>query len=1357
LAINLRVTEIGEFVKHYSCERRLKLDLDSDIERSLPFFSRLLNPIDPVLQISGGMREDGWEKQLRDQGVESLFASGEEANFSDLVGKLHNISRDQNYYAREVSLDASIGVCDLSGRVDFLLILWEKGRPKLRVVECKGSRKDKTAFRIQVALYQLMLKECLKNACIDNSNFNWSEVDIESVVARINEDNNLNQSILSLAPLDLTVDMSDCLRLLKKDGAIDRINSSDFSDIEYCLDAKCDSCVKNVYCISEASRKHDLQLIDLKISEINTLKRDKVRSLKELAELENNPASLKSLERNRDFSSDIHEVILKAKTRFANLPMVESPPQPNYSVQPLPNASIPHVPAYTIDGVDLIRVYLSVDYDYVENRIGGLSAHIAVGDRELEIPFGDDKKPLASISERNNESGDICEVSEDSYISFVKTRKWKEDYEAATTEETKLIEFFFNKLYGILPKVSNSTHAPIHFYVWSRSEITRLIEACTRSDSNLLWHLQQLMGCRESLEELVFTCLSDEISRNYATAWTGKGLAVNASLIWFGKRFHWLRELNGKIVELDRIFEQDIFDFKSTLGVEEDGSWSDEGEGRAQRVEIRSRFYDSLPVPYWYAAWDELSGDVRSNDQRVKGAVKRYNRVAGNLELLKKYLLTRCEALRWLEERLKFKDRKISKQSADLRELAQFSLNVNTLQHAARDFLVLDHHVKKNDWLYKLAIPPIPRIKNGRSLPLKNIVPLDGKQKNFKAELDGSSISLDRQELMNLGSFSEGSFARLVPHSGNLAESQRIYNILYGSFTVVVKSIDWSNGLVLLDGIPSRPSRYVLASFPKTGDDGVIEFATLEESLSDFISGGVEKRLMDGIKGGYVYEWFRPTHPIIPHEPTIDGDLKKQLENIASDLLLSKGVGADQVQAICDGIESKVQLLLGPPGTGKTTTTSISIFCRLLSKPQTKLVFVSANTHRAVDNLLIALNDRLDGFSEVAGRHDGALGEVKFFKLNRELEEECPDAIKELSYKECAKEFNASHGEEVFIVGSTVSYLLRFIKTLNQYAKYSGSKHGAQIDLLIIDEAGMMLFPHFLALASLLKESGQCMLAGDHRQLAPIVAHDWENEDRPPVVAYQPHNSAYEAIQRLKRKNELSDQQVLESPLIYSFRLPPLVRQLISHVYRTKDEIELEGRAEGGVLIEAGKAKDLSALWECDTGVFLISHDESSSTKSNTTEADIVRLLIESANLDTLPTNSVAVVTPHRAQRTMLVESLNEYSEWVGTINTVEKLQGGERSTVIVSATASDISTISASAEFLLDLNRSNVAFSRTIHRLIVVCSNNLLNYIPPEIQHYQSSMLWKMLREYCSVELFSQKVGSCELVVSTCQSKNLD
>ena len=44
------------------------------------------------------------------------------------------------------------------------------------------------------------------------------------------------------------------------------------------------------------------------------------------------------------------------------------------------------------------------------------------------------------------------------------------------------------------------------------------------------------------------------------------------------------------------------------------------------------------------------------------------------------------------------------------------------------------------------------------------------------------------------------------------------------------------------------------------------------------------------------------------------------------------------------------------------------------------------------------------------------------------------------------------------------------------------------------------------------------MLAGDHRQLSPIIAHDWDNEDRPPAVLYQPFASAYRAIQTIWQK-----------------------------------------------------------------------------------------------------------------------------------------------------------------------------------------------------------------------------------------------
>jgi hypothetical protein len=87
-------------------------------------------------------------------------------------------------------------------------------------------------------------------------------------------------------------------------------------------------------------------------------------------------------------------------------------------------------------------------------------------------------------------------------------------------------------------------------------------------------------------------------------------------------------------------------------------------------------------------------------------------------------------------------------------------------------------------------------------------------------------------------------------------------------------------------------------------------------------------------------------------------------------------------------------------------------------------------------------------------------------------------------------------------------------------------------------------------------------------------------------------------------------------------------------------------------------------------------------------------------------------------------------------IDTVERLQGDERPTVIVSATASDASAIGRSVEFILNLNRANVAFSRTEDRLIVVCSQTLLDHMPVEVEHYESALLWKSLRALCVREV---------------------
>ena len=74
--------------------------------------------------------------------------------------------------------------------------------------------------------------------------------------------------------------------------------------------------------------------------------------------------------------------------------------------------------------------------------------------------------------------------------------------------------------------------------------------------------------------------------------------------------------------------------------------------------------------------------------------------------------------------------------------------------------------------------------------------------------------------------------------------------------------------------------------------------------------------------------------------------------------------------------------------------------------------------------------------------------------------------------------------------------------------------------------------------------------------------------------------------------------------------------------------------------------------------------------------------------------------------------------------------------------------TISARARFLRDLNRSNVAFSRARERLIVICSQSLLTHIPPEVEHYDSALLWKSLRAFCSRRFFTTSVGGHDVQV---------
>jgi len=406
------------------------------------------------------------------------------------------------------------------------------------------------------------------------------------------------------------------------------------------------------------------------------------------------------------------------------------------------------------------------------------------------------------------------------------------------------------------------------------------------------------------------------------------------------------------------------------------------------------------------------------------------------------------------------------------------------------------------------------------------------------------------------------------------------------------------------------------------------------------------------------------------------------------------------------------------------------------------VVLLSAHTHTALDNLL----ERIDRYREAFARHAAAAGRrshtVKLVKVHTNdpsqhvvggSVENLPAVL--LGGKKKLSELTTG---AVLVIGGTTAGLLKLATAVEKLKTYNAGA-GLCGSLLVVDEASMMVFPHFLALATLVAPDGQILLAGDHRQLAPITAHDWEAEDRPPAVLYQPFASAYDAVRRIIGTTDLQGRSVVPptaarwSGLRLTFRLPPVVRELIARIYR-RDRIELTGLARQVNASTAFSESAWGEVWRWNVGLFLAVHDEAGSRRSNAVEVAIVEQLLSAA--PTLPAGSVAVITPHRAQRSLLATRLAAHTGpggAVGVIDTVERLQGGERPTVVVSGTVSDPTAVAANAGFVLNLNRANVAFSRVQDRLVVVCSRSLLDHIPAEVEHYESAALWKALRDLCS------------------------
>jgi hypothetical protein len=1297
----VRVTQIGEYIRHHSCERRFKLDQDNRaLTKALPFFYTLSSAMDPALAEAGRQREHEWQARLTQAGLRDIGSrnASEAMSWATFAARAAALPPGTAAFAREIEVMGEVGAFRLIGRIDFALVLWRNGQPVLRLVECKASRRDQTYQRVQLALYRLLVPDPVA----------------ECVVARIDAETNQAQDILALPPLDLTLETADALAMLDPKGPLQALLPREIDEIPYQLDSKCDDCAFNVYCLPEAARRRDLELLGMGAGEARALRTAGIMNIDALAALTAESESAQSAQADPAFGASLDVLVQKAKARMTTLPGGKADPE-GREVSALPDAGSGHLPPHVTSGQRLARVFLSVNFDYIENRVGAVAAHVTRSDRPLSTLFAADDagkwRPDPDVREQWKDTDGVFQdrPMQGTEIVGIIAKPWTGDFEHDSASEARMLSGFFQKVVAALAEFCPEGRAPIHFYVWSQNEISRLVESCARAGGDLLGSLQELLGCREGLEQLLSSSLSEEVNRRYALGWTSRGLAAAAGLRWYGRAFHWTRHVGEETVALDRIFREGIFDFQTMLPYDDDGHWDAQGPYK-HLFEVRAAFGDALPAPYWRAYWGTLPDpEATGTDVRVRTALRAYT-AAGKPNLLRAYLKARVQALRWIEEGIRDKNTELVKPSVEIAKLPSFTLGVGDAARAALDFLRLEQHVAANVWLTGHFLPPARRVPMGRTLPVRDVHAVC--ENEVAATLDLTGYPVDKEALQVRSGVGVGAFIRLSPCAEDPKRGQTLGQLLRGGSTGRIETLDWVTGAITLRISPyRRESRYIWPSRAWPVGCASYARATLDESVTDFVAGRIDSRLTDGF-GSHVARWFDPAHPEIPIQRALPPAQMAQYERLLADLNFGHGpLTPDQRAAALAGLNARVQLLQGPPGTGKTQTTAAALLLRIAARLiPGDIVLVTGNTHTAVDTLLERVRSLLPACAERM-------------------------ALPPLCIEKTDGAPLASSPNVVQVLGGTPNALLKL-----------GQSQDLQTSLLVVDEASMMVLPHFLAVVSMVNPDGAILLAGDHRQLAPILAHDWEREERPPARQYRPHVSAYEAVRALKRDSDVPDAAITRSALTYTFRLPPVLRDLIGRLYQL-DGLTLTGREDHPPALknppapnsgEVGMGGSGGQLWQClwqnETGLFLVVHDERGSRQSNPVEAQIIQEILEAAGAN-LPPKSVGVVVPHRAQRGLLQASLRDRAA-VDVIDTVERFQGGERETMFVSATASDPSVIADRAEFLLGLNRANVAFSRARKRLVVVCSASLLASVPPQTDHYAEAFLWKSLRALCSQQI---------------------
>ncbi|KAK4516584.1 uncharacterized protein ATC70_011559 [Mucor velutinosus] len=461
--------------------------------------------------------------------------------------------------------------------------------------------------------------------------------------------------------------------------------------------------------------------------------------------------------------------------------------------------------------------------------------------------------------------------------------------------------------------------------------------------------------------------------------------------------------------------------------------------------------------------------------------------------------------------------------------------------------------------------------------------------------------------------------------------------------------------------------------------------------------------------------------------PTSNDYIDIRNNSRAQQLLDEFAMSSSQKHISTSIFERRLQIIWGPPGSGKTEFLALFINWYIkcfndqhANKSKELMIGVTAFTRDAIVNLL----KRIEKVQQQHGLSD--LFSIMY--VNKDGGEALEGSnIMCVEWKDSIKTINKlkkATSIKIYVVGATVWGWDRIRSNWKRF-KQKGC------DIMILDESTQLLVSDaILAIACLSKPNGKLIIAGDHMQLGPIIKNSYSDIpssiDDPLLYGsiqqclMRTHeNHAIPAREFLLKKGALHDFGPNTLQLKDNWRMNNELNSFFQQIYGpdyTSRFPETKLQLDWTRPQQHHHASIIQAILDPLKSISLVKLQQPPvATNAVENEANIVQQLV-SAYLDSniRPKPSVMIVTPHHQQRIAIKRKLDMLSSSAIPVDTVEKMQGQECELIIACFSCTN-NKRSSSNEFLRDFRRWNVALSRARTKVIVLTVEELLNPNPTQ------------------------------------------